>query len=342
MRSAVPTGRTVAIGILVLIGAGCLLSFSATVSGLSVTVEATVVDPETDAGTVADASSDVVNLDQQLNDPIVDSPVDSVAEAARTGSYNGTVDPAVRTELDGVDAPYAVYEGSYYRWNSTTRTDPAGVRLQMESVEPAVVADSVATPYAEASPAVQRAIRTGSSSVDEVPTGVFVRNGTYYALTPISIDQLVGIVFRGVASYLLSLVGVGYLGIGLGLAGVRYRNPGPSPVTPRRAVAIAGVAVPVGVVISATSVSGPITQHLVYPGVGSIVAGGFVAGVFTHRSQWLVLGGFTVLVATLTVVISLAVGGVGGLLFGLLGLVVGVLAGVVPFVYGIVFAADTT
>ncbi|MFB6177130.1 MAG: hypothetical protein ABEI99_08325 [Halobaculum sp.] len=341
MRSTLPTGRTVAIGLLVLVGVGCLFPFSATVAGFSLTVKATVVNPATDAGTVANASSDVVNLDRRLDTPIIDGPVKSVAEAARTGSYNGTVEPPVRTELDGIDAQYAVYNGSYYRWNWTTRTNGDGVRLRMEPVNGTTVADDVATSYAEASPAAQRAIRTGSASTEKLPTGVIVRNGTYYALTPASFGQFVGIVLKSAVSYLLSLVGPGYLAVGLGLVAVRYRDPKPRPVTPRRAVAVAAVAVPVGIIVAATAVSGSLAFYLIYPGVGSVVAGGFVAGVFAYRAQWLLLVVFTALVVALGVAVSFLAGGVGGLLFGVIGLVVGVLAGVLPFVYGVVFAADT-
>lgn len=340
MHRLLPTARSASIGLLVLIGIGCLLSFNATVAGLGLTAEATAVDPAADAGTVATASSDVANLDRRLDDPVVDAPVESVAEAARSGSYEGSMDPAVQAEINGLDARYAVYEGSYYRWNGTTSTESGDVRLGMEPVDATTVVNDVATPYEEASPAAKRVIRTGSSSVDELPTGVFVRDGTYYAITPVSTGEVASVVLRGAASYLLSLVGPGYLAVGIGLAVVRLRSPGSRPVTPRRAAAVASAAVPIGIAVAAASVSGPPVLYLIYPGVGSAVAAGFVAGVFARRSQWLALAGVTALVGGLGVVGSFVAGGVGGALVGAVGVVVAVVAGALPFVYGVVFASD--
>ncbi|MEZ3117392.1 hypothetical protein RYH80_15865 [Halobaculum sp. MBLA0147] len=334
MRDVVPSGRTVAAVLLAVVGVGCLLAFPTTASGVNLTVEATEIQPADDAGALANVSVNVTNLDERLG-----RPVDPVTRAAQTGSFDGRVDESLSERLADVDTEYVVYEGRYYRWKATLRSDPTGARIRMSSVDPETVAAAVATPYAEAPPQAQRAIDTGSATGGEVTNGVFVRDGTYYAVRPANAGQVFGVLLTSAGSLALSLVGAGYAAVGLGLTVLRVRDPTPRPATVRRAGAIAVGAVPLGL---AAATSESVAALVAIPGVGAVVATGLVAGVLAHQSRWGLLVALSVGVGVGGVAVSFLVAGGIGLFAGVLAVPSAVVAGVVPFVYGTVFGADTT
>lgn len=334
VRDIVPSGRTVAVVLLAVVGVGCLLAFPTTASGVNLTVEATEIEPADDPGELANVSLNVTNLDERLG-----RPVDPVTRAAQTGSFDGRIEQSLSERLADVDTEYVVYEGRYYRWNATLRSDPTGARIRMSSVDPETVAAAVATPYAEAPPQAQRAIDTGSATGGEVTNGAFVRDGTYYAVQPANAGQVFGVLLTSVGSLALSLVGAGYAAVGIGLTVVRVRDPTPRPVTLRRAGFVAFGAVPFGFAVAS---SGSLAVQVAMPGIGAVVATGLVAGVLTHQSRWGVLVALSAAVGGAGVTVSFLVAGGIGLFAGLLAVPFAVVAGVVPFAYGLVFAADTT
>ena len=112
------------------------------------------------------------------------------------------------------------------------------------------------------------------------------------------------------------------------------------PLTVRRAVSVAALAIPIAVIGTALFETGTMTRFVTRPASALVVSSGPVAGVLAHQRRWLALVGFTVLVGGLTVTAVTLALGIVGLFLGGLALFIGFSAGIIPFVYGLVFGRD--
>lgn len=338
-----PSVRTLALLALLVVGLACSFAFHAVAaSEMQVTYAATAVQPGDDPHRVADAASGVVDLDERLDDEsaAVRRPVD---RATRTGSFEGNVTPELHTILDGTEADYAVYGGSYYRWNLTVGDETTHVRIRTTPVDAATVLADVSEPYDTAPPEVRTAIDTGSVSGWNVVPGVYRRGDAYYAVAPENDAAVATKLLEAFAGYLLTPVGRGYVAVALGLLAYRYRDPHTDrPLTVRRAAAVAALAVPVSLLGTLLFESGSASRFLTGPASATVVAAGVVAGVFVHRRRWGALVGFTALVAGAALAASAAALGPVGAVFGGVSLVVGLVCGVVPLGFGVAFATEET
>ena len=146
--------------------------------------------------------------------------------------------------------------------------------------------------------------------------------------------------FSGFLGYVLTPVGRGYVAVALGLLTYRYRNPlTDRPLTVRRSLVVATLAVPVALLGTLLFESGSLSRFITGPVSALVAASGVVAGVLVHQRRWAMLLGFTGLVAGLTVGASVLVLGVIGGLLGGLAVLVGVITGVIPLGYGIAFGS---
>lgn len=335
-----PSARTVAILGLLVVGVVLSFAFHAAMTDTQVTTTATVVDPGENESRVADASPQIADLNERLRGTSerVRRPI---RRAAEDGSFAGNVTPELHIVLDDVEARYVVYEESYYRWNLTADGETTFVRVRMAPADAGRVVANVSTAYESAPPAVQSAIDSGATTGMNVERGVYRRGETYYAVAPESDSALAASLLGGFVGYLLTPVGRGYVAVALGLLAYRYRDPLSDRVlTVRRALAVAGLAVPVALVGTLLFESGSASRFVTGPASALVVASGVVAGVLAHQRRWAALVGFSGLVACLAVGAGIvALGVVGGILGGL-ALFVGVVTGVVPFAYGVVFGRD--
>lgn len=337
MPDALPSARTLALFALLVVGLGCSFAFHAAMVDMRVTYTATAVGPGTDPHLVARSSPQVADLDARLrgHDEAVGRPV---RRAARTGSFEGNVAPDAYTVVDGLDAPYVVYDGSYYRWNESVDPETTFVSLRMRPTDAASVLDAVAAPYERAPPEAKRAVENGSTSAWGVEPGVYRRDGTVYAVRPSGDAPAASKLFAAFLGYLLTPVGRGYVAVALGILAYRWRNPLADRVlTPRRAAAAACLAVPVSLVGTLVFERGTLARLVTHPASALAVAAGVVAGVLAHQRRWAALVGVTVLVAAVTTGADALVHGVFGLVLGAGSFVVGFVAGVVPFAYGVAF-----
>lgn len=181
-------------------------AFHAAVTDTSVTYTATAVQPGEDPSRVADASRHIVDLDERLRGKsvAVRRPID---RAATNGSFRGDVPPELDIALDDVEARYAVYGGSYYRWNQTTNEEMTFVRVQMSPVVAETVLSNVSPSYDTASSQVRSA--SGSTTGWNVERGVYRRGETYYAVAPESDTAIAAKLLGGFLGYVLTPVGRG-------------------------------------------------------------------------------------------------------------------------------------
>ncbi|ESP89812.1 hypothetical protein [Candidatus Halobonum tyrrellensis] len=333
--------RSVALVGLLVVGVVCSFAFHAALTSMDITYTATAVQPGENPDRVARASSDVVDLDERLSGT-PEAARRPVERAAVNGSFAGNVAPELSITLDDLEAPsYAVYDGQYYDWNLTASEETTYVRIEMVPVDAETVVANISSSYDGASPEVQTAVDSGSVAGWSVGKGVYRRGGTYYAVAPESDTALAERLLGGFVGFVLTPVGRGYIAVALGVLGLRYRGPlADRPLTVRRAIGVAALAVPVSLVGTLLFESGSASRFVTGPASATLVASGVVAGVLAHQRRWLALVGFTVLIAVLTVVaISIALGLVGVLLGGVM-LFVGFGAGLVPFAYGAGFGRD--
>lgn len=332
-----PSKRTLAIFLLLIVGTACSFAFDAATSDIEVTYTSTVVDPGENPKLVAEASPDVVDLDERLRgeSAAVRRPIE---RAAANGSFAGNVTPQLRVSLPDGPQRYAVYEGSYYRWNATVDEERSFARIRMSPVDAGTAFDDIASPYDTAPSEVRTAIDSGSASGWTVQTGVYRRDGTYYVVAPEDRTALAAVLLESFAGYVLTPVGRGYVAVALGLLAYRRREPSADRLlTLRRALAVAALAVPVALLGAALFESGSASRFVTGPASALVVSSGVVAGVLVHRRRWLRLVGFTVLVAVVGVGASALALGTLGAALGVIGLLVGLVAGVVTLVYGVVF-----
>lgn len=267
-----------------------------------------------------------------------------VIQAARTESYQGNVTPQLAAVLDDLPSQfvtYVVYNGSYYRWNTTVDEEAPSAQIRMDPVNATSVLTTIADPYDTAPPDVQTAIQTGSVESGSITAGVCQRGETYYAVAPESDTAVLTRILGAGIGYLLTPIGRGFVAVAGGILYYRRRNPLDDRVlTLRRAVAVAAASVPLAFVSTALFESGSLTRFIMGPASAFVVSAGVVAGVLIHQRRWVALIGATVLVVALTLAANVLASGLAGVFFGLLFLFVGLIAGGVTLVYGIVFGRD--
>nr|WP_283102412.1 hypothetical protein [Haloplanus sp. XH21] len=322
-----------------LVGGGCLsFAFHATAGGATITYEATAVEPGENPERVTRATSNVTDLDERLSDT-PSQYRQPIRTAAATGTYDGTLSPELHIVIEDIETPYVQYNGSYYAWTLSTYGETTNATISMQQTDPETVFTTVARPVAEASPEVQTAIETGTTTGPIAESGLYRQNGTYYVVAPENEDALGTQLMSVFVGFILTPVGRGYVAVGLGLLGYRYREPTRDQLlTVRRAVAIAALAIPIALVGTALFESGTPTRFVTGPASETIVASGVVAGVLTAQRRWLRLVGMTIGVGLLTTAAISAVLGPVGLFFGPLAVFLGFVTGVVPFGYGYWFA----
>jgi hypothetical protein len=336
MPSSLPSVRTVALVVLLVVGLGCSFAFHAAVGG-DVTYTATAVEPGEDPAAVADVAPAVADLDEQLagTDPEYRAPV---REAASSGSYAGNVSPELSIVLNDLEeTQFVVYDDRYYAWTLTTDETTTAVEVEMRPAEATTVYAETARPVENASTAVRRAVETGNATVEGVGVerGLYTDEGRYYVVAPADEAAVLGRLLGSFVGFLLIPVGRGYLAVALGLLALRFREPTVDrPLSPRRAVGVALLALPVALVGTALFESGSLSRFATGPASALVVAGGVVAGVLALRRRWLRLAGLTVGVGVLVVAVTTAALGPVGVFFGPLTVLWGVVAGTVTFGYG--------
>lgn len=332
-----PSTRTVAILGLLVVGVLCSFAFHAAVTDMQVTYTATAVEPGDNPSRVASAAGEVTDLDERLRGESADVRR-PVQQAATNGSFEGNVPPELYIILDDMEAEYVVYESSYYRWNLTANAETTFVQVRTSPASADAVLSNVSSPAEAASPEGQAAIESGATTGWNVGRGVYRSGGTYYAVAPESDTAIAGKLLSGFLGYVLTPVGRGYIAVALGLLAYRYRNPlTDRPLTVRRALAVAVLAVPIALLGTFLFESGSASRFVTGPVSALVVSSGVVAGVLFHQRRWLGLFGFTGVVAALAVGSgALALGVFGGVLGGF-AFLVGLITGVIPLLYGVVF-----
>ncbi|MFC5365308.1 hypothetical protein [Salinirubrum litoreum] len=336
MPSTRPSIRTVALVVLLVVGLGCSFTFHAVASG-DVAYTATAVEPGEDPKRVADVAPDVADLNERLagTEPEHRRPV---REAERTGSYAGTVSPDLSIVLDDLESTrFVVSDSQYYAWNLTTDDETTSVEIEMRPVDATTVYTEVARPVETASTDVQQAVETGNATATGVgiERGLYEEDGTYYVVAPENEAAIAGRLLGTFVGFALIPVGRGYLAVALGLLALRYRESTVDrPLSPRRAVGVALLALPVALVGTALFESGSLSRFVTGPASALVVAGGVLAGVLAFRRQWLRLAGLTVGLGVLVVGAITVVLGLVGLFLGPLVVLLGLVAGVVPFGFG--------
>jgi hypothetical protein len=344
MPSTRPAGRTVAVVVLLVVGLGCSFTFHA-VAGGDVTYTATAVEPGEDPEAVADVAPGVADLNERLagTAPEHSAPV---GEAARTGSYTGSVSPELHIVLDDLDdTRFVVYDGQYYDWTLRLDDGTTRVDITMRPVDATTVYAETAQPVEGAPEEIQRAVETGTATTTGVGVerGLYVADDTYYVVAPENEAAIVGRLVGAVLGVLLLPVGRGYVAVALGLLAFRYREPSDDrPLSARRAAGVALLSLPVAVVATALFEAGSLSRFVTGPASALVVATGLLVGVLALRREWLRLVGVTVGVGVIAAGAITAALGVVGLFFGPLAVLLGVVAGVVPFGYGYWFGRSAS
>ena len=273
---------------LAVVGAALVAAFGFALSGglPEFTYAAQQVDPETDAGVVANASDEILNLDRKAaRNPGMRPAFET---AARRGVFEGTYRSPNHTGdlylfADDADATYAVYEGRYYRWNSTTRPENDFVRVRLDPVSAETVMDDLAVPYAEASSATRRVVRNETSRPASTPNeSVVVRNGTYYAVDVESEASVFARLLAAVGLFVASVPGRAYLGCGFALTAL-LRSGDCFPLGARRALGAAAWVLPMSLALTVFSSGSAVLNYVVIPGVATVVALGLPLGALLRR-----------------------------------------------------------
>ncbi|ELZ37253.1 hypothetical protein [Halorubrum tebenquichense] len=345
MSPGLPSARTAAIVSLLLVGVALSFAFHATAAGSEITYEATPVEPGEDPDPVAEASSNVTDLDERLSDT-ADRNREPVRTAAATGSFEGALSSELAIALDGAESRYARYDGRYYEWSLSTGDETANATIEMRPTDAESVFAAVARPASESSADVRRIIDEGTANGSGVRSGLFRRDGAYYAVAIESEAAVAGQIASSFAGFALTPVGRGYAAVGLGLLAYRYREPTRDRLlTVRRAAAVAALAVPLALVATALFETGSPARFVIGPATATVVASGVVAGACVASSRWRSLVGVTVGIGLFATAAIAAPLGPIGFLFGPLAVLFGIATGAVPFGYGYWFArpaADAT
>lgn len=339
MPRSLPAVRTVAVLLLLVTGVGLSFSFHATAGDVRVTYTATAVEPGEQPELVTRAARNVTNLDEQLAGTAARHR-QPVRQAAANGSYTGSLDPELHIAVEDIETPYVRYDGRYYRWEISTASETTNATIRMEPVAPETVFEAVARPAGDAPPEVRTAITEGSSTGWTVESGLYRQHGEHYAVAPESDSAVFGQLLNVIAGFALTPVGRAYAAVAIGLLVYRYREPlRDRPLTPRRAAAVAGLAVPVALVGTALFESGSLSRFVTGPASAFVVAAAVVAGVYAARRRWLRLVGVSVGTAVAAVAAFVGALGIIGAVLGPLAVLLGFVTGVVPFGFGYWFAA---
>ncbi|MGB9965745.1 hypothetical protein [Halobacterium sp. CBA1126] len=338
MPRSLPSTRTAAVLLLLVVGVALSFSFHVTAADPSVTYTATPVEPDEQPDVVTRAATNVTNLDDRL----AGTPTQHrqpIHRAAATGAYNGSLDPELDIVVDDIESPYVWYNGSYYTWSISTDSETTAATIRMQPTDAETVFEQVSQPTAGAPAEVTTAIEEGTATGFTVDAGLYQQDGQYYAVAPEREGAVLAELGQILAGFVLTPVGRGYTAVAIGLLAYRVREPTRDrPVTPRRALGIAALALPVAGLGTAVFESGSLTRFVTGPASALAVAAGTVAGVFAARRQWLRLVGVSLGTAVVVAVAFVAALGVVGAILGPLAVLLGFVAGSVPFAYGYWFA----
>ena len=318
-----PTRRYIALGVLLVVGIVFMLSFGFIVSDLEADFAAEEVDPATDIQQTAAASGEIIDLNQRVadNPPGVERAIET---AVNSGSYAGTDHPGELIFIAEEESAFAVYQGSYYRWNSTANDNTSQVTIRMQPVSPEQVATTIATPYQKATPAIKRVIRQGSGTpVATERPGLYIRDGTYYAVTITNEGSIFASLILAPITFVLQTVGRAYAVVAVGLLFLlRTGKRGLHPVTLRKGLLLAAAVIPAVWILTTLSESGSLDlRYVAEPAAGFCVALGIFAGYTIRRQQKKYLALATVLVALIATIGAGVVSGpfaAAGALLGLL------------------------
>ena len=336
----VPRRRYAAV--VTLLVAGLLLGASfGTAASLRTEYVAREIDPGAAPAAVADAEPDVVNLDARLaDDPAAVR--EPVATAARTGRFAGDVSPDLHIQLDGMDAPYAVYDGQYYRLGLNVSNETTHATIRLDPTTGAAAAEAVATPYAAASPAVQRVVDEGTMRSRElVEPGLVGRDGTYFMVRTRTEGALAGRLLAAFGGFVLAPVGRAYAVAAVGLfALVRSRDTA-CPLGAREALAVAAVTLIVSLALAALTGSGSLALRLtLVPFVAGVAALGLFAGSCLRSRSWGRLAAASVAASVVGVGAPVVAAGGFAALFALPLLFVGWLGSLPLAAYGYAFTPE--
>ena len=338
MPRSLPSIRTVAVLLLLVVGVGLSFSFHATVSGGSVTYTATAVEPGENPDLVTRAARNVTDLDERLAGTSTQHR-QPIREAAETGSYTGNLEPELHTAVADLESPYVRYHESYYAWTVSTRSETTNASIEMRPVDPETVFETVARPVEDAPPEVTTAIAEGTSTGWTVGSGLYQQDGEYYVVAPENEGAVLGQLAKVFAGFVFTPVGRGYTAVAIGLLGYRLREPTcDRPLTGRRAIVIPALAVLIALAGALLFESGSLSRFVTGPASAFVVAAGTVAGVFAARRRWLRVVGVSVVTAVSAVAAFVGALGIIGAVFGPLAVLLGFTTGVVPFGYGYWFA----
>jgi len=338
MPGSLPSLRTVAVLLLVVVGVGLSFAFHASMGGASVTYTATAVEPGENPDLVARAASNVTNLDERLAGT-ANQHLRPIERAAVTGSYSGRVDPELDIVIDDIESPYVWYNDRYYSWAVSTESGTTNATIRMQPTDPKAVFETIVRPVDDAPSEVRTAIAEGTATGLTVAAGVYQDNGEYYVVAPESEGAVLGQLAKVFGGYVLTPVGRGYAAVGIGLLVYRFREPmRDRSLTPRRALAFPALAILVALTGTLLFETGSLSRFVTGPMSAFVVAAGSVAGVFAARRQWLHLVGATIGTALVATGAFVAALGVVGAIFGILAVVLGFATGIVPFGYGYWFA----
>lgn len=264
------------------------------------------------------------NVTQISEERLPDGHADALDEARETGSFEG--------ELDGNPAPFDRPEIEYlvddavYAYDASV--DGEQIRFTLERADPAVVAQEVSTPIAEASPWAQEAVHTGEEVTGEMGSvDIVVDDGQFYAVEITNFGASVGGILLAPVTVLLTAVGSAFIVAGLWVTRSAVDGSLRS-LTPRVATGIAAAAGGL-TFVSYGLFSSDTHPFLLVGGVALGVAAGLLvlAGVLFARGAQRQLVGLLVAVPAVFAVGSVpvyALSGVGAgvfatvlLLFGL-------------------------
>lgn len=338
MPRSLPSIRTVAVLLLLVVGVGLSFAFHVTADSARVTYTATAVEPGENPDLVTRAASNVTNLDERLAGTSTHHQR-PVQRAATTGSYTGRLDPELDIVIDDIESPYVWYNERYYTWTVSTQSETTNATIRMQPTDPDTVFAGVVRPVDDAPAEVRTAIAEGTASGLTVESGLYQQNGEYYVVAPESEGAVLAQLAKIFGGFVLTPVGRGYTAVAIGLLAYRFREPmRDRPLTGRRAIAIAVLALPVALIGTVLFESGSITRFVTGPTSAFVVAAGTVAGVFAARRQWLRLVGVSIGTALLAIAAFTAAIGIVGAILGTLAVCLGFTTGVVPFGYGYWFA----
>ncbi|ELZ40602.1 hypothetical protein C463_14880 [Halorubrum californiense DSM 19288] len=333
-----PSTRTLALLALLVVGVGLSFSFHAAAGDTQITYEATAVEPGENPALVAGASPNVTDLDETLADT-PEGYREPIRTAAADASFDGSLSPELYTAIRDVEAPYVAYDGAYYEWSLSTRGETTNATIEMRETDPETVFDAVACSASEAPAGVRTAIDEGTANASGARPGLYRQSGAYYVVA-LENEAAVFAQFAGaLVGFVLTPVGRGYTAVAVGLLAYRYREPTRDRLlTPRRAAAVAALALPVALAGTAVFETGSLSRFVTGPASATVVASGVLAGVFAAQRRWALLAAATIGIGLLATAAIAGALGVAGLFFGPLAICVGVVAGVVPFGYGYWFA----